>query len=303
MFERVKFMVGFAGAYRRSRSAGADHGEALDTAARDMLLRKLDDSEGEAGADRSVPEPVAEIWSDPESSCGLADGAWFGDGSFEITSRHIGLLRQMRFTWDGAERGAPMLDPHRPYGREDLLAQLGEVFESDDDEALACRHVEMYFVLARVLKHGELAPGRYALRNIDASDVRRAMPGYDGVTDADLGLDADGQVTIGDDHLRLLRDIDIRWPSEYDCEDRLAIGRYPAAAADSKRPYGDFTFIEVDMARILGVLPPPPAQGPAVFEPSPELAARLQRLHWQMLVGIQVFVEQASLEPGTYRLG
>ncbi|MHC9291906.1 hypothetical protein ACRCUN_05530 [Mycobacterium sp. LTG2003] len=300
MFEHVKFMVGFAGAYRRSRSAGADHGDALDTAARDMMLRKLDDRD-EPTAD-PLPEPVAGIWRDPESTCALADGAWFGDGSFEITSKHISVLRQMRFGWDGAERGAPMLDPKRPYGRTDLLAQLSEVFGSDDAHELACRHVEMFYVLARVLKHGELAPGRYALGNVNPSDVRRALRGYPDVTDADLGLDADGKVAIGDDHLRLLRAIDIRWPSEYDCEDRLAVGEYPAAAADPKRPYGDFTFIEVDMARVLDVLPPPPVEGPAVFEPSPELAARLQRLHWQMLVAIQVFAEQANLAPGVYSL-
>ncbi|MGV0805909.1 hypothetical protein [Mycolicibacterium setense] len=299
MLDRLKFMVGFAGAYRRSRSAGADHGEALDTAARDMMLRKMGVADEDAATAKKVPAPIAAIWLDPESACSLADGAWFGDGSFEITPRHIDLLRQMRFGWDGAERGAPMLDPKQPYGRPDLLKQLGETFETDDDADLARRHVEMFFVLSRALKHGALEPGRHPLRNISADDVRRAMRGY-GVTDTDLGLDADGQVAITADHLQLLRDIDIRWPSTSDCEDRFAAGEYPAAAGDPKRPYGDFTFIEVDMARILGVLPP--ADDTGVFEPSPELADRLQRLHWQMLVAMQVFAEQADLAPGVYRL-
>lgn len=298
MLDRLKFMVGFAGAYRRSRGAGADHGEALDTAARDMMLRRLGVADADA-AHTELPEPVTEIWLDPESPCALADGAWFGDGSFEITPRHVDLMRQMRFTWDGAERGAPMLDARRPYGRSDLLTQLGETFASGDDAERARRHVEMFFVLGRALKHGALEPGRYPLRNVSADDVRRAMRGYD-ATDADLGLDADEQVTITDDHLQLLRDIDIRWPSESDCEDRFAAGEYPAAAGDPKRPYGDFTFIEVDMARILGVLPP--ADDSGIFEPSPELADRLQRLHWQMLVAMQVFAEQADLAPGVYRL-
>jgi hypothetical protein len=247
---------------------------------------------------------VAELWLDP-ATCGLEDGRWFGDGSFEITSAHLSLLRQMRFSWDGAERGAPMLDPERPYGRTDLLAQLGETFESDDGFEIAQRHVEMVFVLARVLKHGSLAPGRYALRNIGASDVREAMRGYggeEGVSDADLGLAADGRVAIGDDQLQLLRAIEIRWPSIYECEERLGSGVFPAAAADAKRPYGDFTYIEVDMARILGVLPPRTDGDSAIFEPSPELAQHLQRLHWQMLVAIQVFAEQASLRPGVYGL-
>jgi hypothetical protein len=252
----------------------------------------------------TLPEAVGELWLDP-TTCGLADGAWFGDGSFEITSAHLSLLRQMRFSWEGAERGAPMLDPERPYGREDLLAQLGEAFGADDAVELARRHVEMVFVLARVLKHGALSPGRYQLSNIGASDVREAMRGYggdDGVTDTDLGLDADGHVAIRDDHLQLLRAIEIRWPSTYECEDRLRLGEFPAAAADPKRPYGDITYIEVDMARVLGVLPPRTDGDSGAFEPSPELAAHLQRLHWQMLVAIQVFAEQASLWPGVYGL-
>lgn len=97
--------------------------------------------------------------------------------------------------------------------------------------------------------------------------------------------------------------VDIRRPSDSDCEDRLVMGEYPGAAADAKRPYGDFTFIEVDMAAILGELPPVTGgNGPAIFEPSPELAERLQRLHWQMLVSMQVFVERVALAPGRYPL-
>ena len=113
-------------------------------------------------------------------------------------------------------------------------------------------------------------------------------------------LDAAETVAISEDHLALLRNIEIRWPSEWDTEERLDLGEYPAATADSKRPYGEFTFIEVDMARILGCLPPAPPDG--AFEPEPELAARLQKLHWQMLGAIQVFVENADIAPGAYDL-
>ena len=290
MFERVKYVVGFAGSYRQSRRNGADHGDALDTAARDMMLRKLDGDETTARCE--VPESVAMIWIDPEPVCALADG------SLEVTAAHIDLLRQIRLGWDGAERGAPMLDPRRPYGRTDVLAQLAETFDTEDYEELARRHVEMMFVLARLLRHGTLAPGRYPLGTLAAEDVRRAMRGYD-ATDEDLGLGDGGRVEITEDHLSLLREIDIRWPSVSDCEDRIDAGRYPAATVDAKRPYGDMTHIEIDMARILDVLPPAPDGG--IFEPEPELAQRLQRLHWQMLVAMQVFVEHADLAPGVYR--
>lgn len=292
VFERAKFMVKFAGAYRRSRSDGGDHEAALQAAADGMFRPNR----------VHLPDSVYEMWSDPSEEIALDGGDWFGDGSLEITEAHLGLLRHARLAWDGAERGAPMLDPDRPYGRADLLAQLGEAFGPGDADELGRRHVEMYFVLARALRHATLAPGRYAPANLQPSEVRSALRGYGELTDEDLGLDADGQVIVTEEHLRLLRGIEIRWPSEYECGDRLDAGRYPAAAADPKRPYGDFTFIEVDMARILGELPPPPEHGPAIFEPSPELALRLQRLHWQMLPTMQVFLERLDLAPGTYGL-
>lgn len=292
MFERAKFMVKFAGAYRKSRRSGAEHDAALRAATDDMV--------GSRAAE--LPEPVCALWRDPADAFELDGGGWFGDGSFEITESHLALLRSARLAWDGAERGAPMLDPHRPYGRADLLAQLEEVFGADDAVALGRRHVEMFFVMARVLRHGELEPGRYPLQNLTSADVGAALRGYDGLSAEDLGVDDDGQVTATAEHLKLLRSIEIRWPSEYDCEDRLAAGQFPAAAADAKRPCGDFTYIEVDMARVLGELPPPPTDGPAVFEPGPDLAQRLQRLHWQMLAAIQVFLERAHLAPGRYGL-
>lgn len=292
MFERVRFIAEFAAAYRRSRRTGAAHDAALDAAAQTTVPRS-------SPSRTTLPERVAEIWLDPDEASGFPDGAWFGDGPFDITQGHLDLLRLMRFGWDSVERGAPMLDPRQPYGRADVLAQLGETFDASDDDEVARRHVEMFFVLARALRHATLPPGRYPLGNIGPADIRAAMAGY-AASDTDLGLGPDGLVTITDDHLRLLRAIEIRWPSHWDCADRLAAGQYPAATADGKRPYGDYTFMEVDMARVLGKLTPNPADG--IFEPDAELAARFARLHWQMLAAMQVFIEQANLTAGTYSL-
>lgn len=312
MLARLRFLLGFAGAYRVARKAGASHEDARLAAAQRMIAARLRGDAAGGDPDRQValPPEVAALWSDPGPAFVGADpeagGTWFGYGPFEITPQHIALLRQARLSWEGAERGAPMLDPQRPYGRADLLTQLADVFATDDEKALARRHVEMFFALARALRHGVLRPGRYRLRNIGADDVRQAMRGYGGeagVSDADLGLGGEGAVTVTDEHLKLLRNLQIVWPSQWACEERLDDGGYPSAAADPKRPYGDYTYIEVDMARILGRLPPPPAgDEPAVFEPEPALAAHLQRLHWQMLGAMQAFVENAEISPGVYDL-
>lgn len=307
MLDRLRFMFGFVRAYRDARKQGISPDDAKLAATSRMFEERLG-APLDFGERVELPPDVVSLWSDPGPTFrqeGREDG-WFGIGPFEISSAHLSLLAHARFSWDGAERGAPMLDPARPFGRSDLMAQLGEVFGETDAIALARRHVEMMYVLARVLRHGEAQTGRYALRNISAEDVRAAMRGYGGeagLSDADLGLDADGMFSLAEDHLKLLREMTVEWPSQWEVEDRLDAGDYPAAAIDPKRPYGDFTYIEVDMARILGRLPPPPSDGqPAIFEPDPALAAHLQRLHWQMLAAMQVFVENAELAPGTYDL-
>jgi hypothetical protein len=303
MFERLKFIIGFASAYRRARKSGLAHADAQLAAVRELTDGALPALDRSLPGNADIPEAIAGMWRDPET----AFAGCLPDGSlFDVTPRHIDLMRHMRFAWEGAERGAPMLDPQQPYGRRDLIAQLRETFGSHDDQDAAKRHVEMFFVLARCLRHGHLLPGRYAFRNIDAGDVCDVMRGYGGdrgLSDADLGLDADGLVTLTNEHLKLLRQIEIRWPSEWECEERLDMGAYPAATADCKRPYGDHTFIEVDMARILGRLPRPQEDEENLFfEPSEELQTHLQRLHWQMLVAMQVLVEHAELKPGSYAL-
>src|SRR6478752_1007344 len=94
VFERAKFMVRFAGAYRRSRGNGGEHEAALQ-AATDAMFR----------TNRvNVPDSVYEMWSDPGDELGLDGGDWFGDGSLEITADHLRLLRTARLGWDGAER-------------------------------------------------------------------------------------------------------------------------------------------------------------------------------------------------------
>ncbi|TQK31212.1 hypothetical protein [Arthrobacter sp. SLBN-53] len=78
-------------------------------------------------------------------------------------------------------------------------------FETEAVDELAGRHVEMYFVLARFLRHAVLQPWRYRMREVTAPQLRA-----------------------------VLRGIEIRWPSPYECADRLAAGRFPAAGADPK---------------------------------------------------------------------
>jgi hypothetical protein len=244
-----------------------------------------------------VPPAVAAHWRDPEGAADAANTATrrsFRADPLAITVPHISLLRHMHFTWDPAETGAPMLDPERPYGTAALLEQLRGMFPGEEDHATAQRHVEMMFVLERALAHGFLDPGDYAVQNLYPRKQRSALSGADGLSDADLGWIDARTVRVGEQHIKLLRAICVRWPSTSECEDRLARNVFPAASCDAKRPYGDMTAYMVDMTRILGLL-------------DSDLSASsdndsLHLLHLQMLPVMQVFVEHCRLEPDTYSL-
>lgn len=222
--------------------------------------------------------------------------------ALDITPAHLELIRRMRFVWDGTEVGAPMLDPERPYGERNLFGQIGRAFGEDSEAGQLARHVEMMIALNHFLANATLAPGAWALANISPKELRAQFEGYnggDGVNDEDVGLSADGSFQFAPEHARLVQQLSVEWSNRYDNEDRLDCGQYPGLAVDPKRPYGDMTYFQVDMARALGVLPPPPEDGSPARLPS-ALEERLGRLHWQMLGALQVFVANAELAPGTY---
>lgn len=300
MFEGLKFVFGVM----RGVWQGIRQGAPADVAEAQAIQQMMEKHFSSDFGPDALPEGIISLWSDPENTYRdeheqheQTNDFWFGHGTFEVTAPHIALLRQMRFVWDCTERGAPMLDPARPYGSALPLGQIIALFAEEDPERLARRHVEMLFVLTRALVHGQLQPGSYSFRNITPEELRASLSN---VADDDLGLNSDATVTITDEHIKLLRHITVEWPSQSDCEDRLASGEYPAATCDPKRTYGDYTVIEIDMSRILGRLPPAPSDGR--FRPEPELVQHLQRLHWQMLPAMQVFVENARLEPGLYTM-
>ena len=96
------------------------------------------------------------------------------------------------------------------------------------------------------------------------------------------------QVTIEvrDDHLKLLRAANTRFFDDG--------GRDIGLVIDPKRPYGDMTSFELDMASILGVKP---EQGDEFSEAQ---MARFDALHEEMQPVLQVFLRRARLEPGRF---
>lgn len=66
--------------------------------------------------------------------------------------------------------------------------------------------------------------------------------------------------------------------------------------ADPKRPYGDFTFYQLEMALHLGLIP---ARKPADHDPmTPEIVEAMTALHGEMQPALQVFLQQFDIPEG-----
>jgi hypothetical protein len=225
-----------------------------------------------------------------------------GNASFAVTGEHIALLRKLRFGWETAETGAPMVDPDLPYATPDLIAAIGDIAGAKTEADRARQHIEVYFALSKMLTQGSLKPGDYPLLNVRSEDIHVMMRGYfqddSPANDVPLGLTPEGQFRMTGEHLKLIKSLKFEWPDEDQATDRLNTGDWPAPVLDPKRPYGDMTWFQRDMAAVLG-LELATEGGEEVLTEDQE--RMLQQLHWQMLGALQVFVENAAFEPGTYK--
>ncbi len=259
-----------------------------------------------SSAQRVIPNEARHVWLDPAGAFARQKSKrsqnYFEIKRFPITSQHIALLRQARFAWDVTEIGAPMLDLEKPFGREDLLAQLGDVFGDPTPRVLARRHVEMMFAVGALLQHGELAPGVYTPRNVSSVALRAPMvePGGALVPLATLGLTVNGSFTFKAEHRQLLKVLTFDWPSRSKVEDLLADGAFPTLHFDAKRPYGDRSHYAVDMAIALGRRDVLQKSTDGAWFLSPFSEPEFQNLHRQMLFALQVFLENAAIKPGAY---
>ncbi len=255
-----------------------------------------------AGAAMKTAKKAAGILTNPAATFPDMSDIVSGEAAFAVTAEHIALLRKLRFSWETAETGAPMVDPQLPYGTPDALAAIGGITGAKTETGRARQHIEIYFAMSKMLRHGSLAPGDYPLRNVKSNDIDNVMSGYFEEKSASnstaLGLTPDGKFRLTDEHLTLIKILMFDWPSEDQAAGRLDNGEWPAPTMDPKRPYSDMSYFQSDMAQILG-LEVATEGGEKVLTEDQEKA--LQHLHWQMLGALQVFVENAEFKPGVYK--
>lgn len=227
-----------------------------------------------------------QIYADPESP------------ALTITAEHVEALRKLQFAWNTRiESGGPVVDPLAPYGSADMAADLGPIIGTRDRVAIARFHREVSALLIWALQNCDLADGQYKLGHLDnATMQRRLRQELVGLPDARAAalvaelprFEPDGSFRFTSQHLRLLHQLRFEWPDS-EIMGIIAGPGYPALAVHFKRPFGDMTAFEIDMAAILGL----PRPNTDRVDPA------LNRLYWEMWPALQTFVQHVKIAPGS----
>ena len=212
-------------------------------------------------------------------------------GTLAFTGQHAALMRVLRVLWMPVESGAPTIDFEQPLlGGPDTLGTARKILKTTDDGLAIRRLAEVCRLIPRYVgSMGMLRPGRYAV----PAEMKEAFDF------PQSGVDAQGGFTLRNAHLTLLRAAAWR---EVDAKSLQAVLRegerfWPMPYIDGKRPYGDASYYQIDMARLLGEPYPLNSKGYAVTDPAKD--ARLERLHYEMLAALQVFLNHSAVTKAT----
>lgn len=217
---------------------------------------------------------IRRVFAAPED--GLAYGA-----------QHAALMRLLRVQWMPVESGAPGVDFEQPLlGGADTLSIVRGALKTADDTLAVRRLAEVCRLIPRYVQTiGRLQPGRYAV----PPEMKEAFEF------PESGVDAQGMFDLRKEHLILLRAAVWREVDEHALQAVLREGEryWPMPYIDGKRPYGNASYYQIDMARLLGKPYPLDAKGYAITDPAKD--ARLERLHYETLAALQVFLGRSAV--------
>lgn len=228
------------------------------------------------------------------------DDIYDEDNLFQFNSDYLTLIRQSVLSWDGAERGAPRLDPLKPMGKADLFGQLSSIQSVGTSDQQRVRfYVSMVSALNYFTDKALLEPGEYELNNLSVKNIRELMRGYSysdeaGLSDAELGFSDAGKVVMSAEIIALVKGAYWGWSNHWENDEMIGDGWWPSPAIDPKRPYGDMSYIELDMHRILE-WPVKKRDKDGYIELTDEQQEQLTLLHFRLLAATQVFLENARL--------
>lgn len=209
-----------------------------------------------------------------------------GNAAPVLTAQHCALMRRLRVIWLPIESGGPGIDFSQPFGEGNPTLATAMAILELNDEALAARLVaELGLLVAPYVGAGAgLAPGRYALPAGVATEL----------ASAEAGITPDGQFDFTAQHAALLKGFN--WISvdasmvEYVLEEDTET--WPMPYVDGKYPYGECSYFQIDMARVLGEPYALDDSGAMIGDADKD--ERLENLHYQTLTALQVFLVHAT---------
>jgi hypothetical protein len=235
--------------------------------------------------------------------------------AFDLTDNHLKVLREMIFLWVIAEGGAPgmfgyspafhdhedgnpyirLLDRHRDLSRIIGLDADPTALSEAQQKELDALHESMGTALEIALETAQLAAGEHHYPNyfqqFELPGLSALMPPLFDTWERygeyrQMPAPKADQITfqLTDDHLKLLRHIRVDWnpPEGY-------------TGINFKRPYGDMTYFELDMAAILGI----PA---SADEFSDDQRRIFHTLHTDMLFALPVLLRLGKISTGHYQV-
>jgi len=218
----------------------------------------------------------------------------YPDG-FELTDDHVTVIRRMRLSWNGTEGGAPQQDPDRPFldaGTLELLGQLANVGAAQTDKVDFL--VQRRAALSQFCQQAQLTPGQFHISNISFGDVSDAL-GWLEDWETIIGVGPDMAFDMTRDDIVLAKAAQWDWPDEDDMAEALDAGEIAGPTVDPKRPYGDMSYFELDIHRVLG-WPIEKRNDDGFIAITDAQAGRALNLHFRQLCAMQVLLEHGRLD-------
>lgn len=214
-----------------------------------------------------------------------------------LTAQHLLLIRQLRVNWVPEESGAPGIDPVQPLrgasSNADTRSSLSialNILQSTDRQLATRLLAEVCLIIPEFVASATLPAGNYSLpadfvqprHHTRASQPFQFLPAHQSLLNAaqwrEVSSDSIDDVLADEDPSQPL------WPMPY---------------IDGKRPYGNRSYYQIDMAELLGQPYAKNAQGQYILPPDKDQA--LASLHQQTQAALQVLLMYGS--PGTSTQG
>ncbi|MEJ7805995.1 MAG: hypothetical protein WKG03_08780 [Telluria sp.] len=204
----------------------------------------------------------------------------------ELTAQHCALIRLLRVTWMPIESGGPGIEISQPFGEHNPTLATVMAALKVNDEAVAARLVaELGLLIAPYVRSAaQLAPGLYPL----PADVAANF------SSPECGVGPDGHFNFTAEHATVLKlaywtNVDatiIDYVLQEDTE------MWPMPYVDGKYPYGESGYYQIDMANALGEPYALDDGGHMIHDEAKD--DRLEKLHFETLAALQVFLTHAT---------